>query len=378
MIRKSFSNCLISTVIIISSCFCQLAFADADTQNLVGGYGKPMAEKYIFGTKPYDLKQLTDGGAVQGQLFTQPFLSALTQQLTQLKQPTLQDSLVTALTAFNADMARIEALTAIPEKKSGSSMPTQASLQTQKSTGVAVTSFNPTAPPPIPIAVLSETTRLDIGTLLNPLTYSKDQTKEAQNFITWSSGLGNPVRTIDFSRLLKVKDPGGVLYTPETISKYLLNKPNVVNYLVALRTYVAELSVGLSNLYHIYEERLPIDDATALGKQLAAAGTPANPSELKALTLPTSVAQVQQYLATRRVADGQWYAQMLQATPIELQRQMLFLLAEMQAQQFRTNMELERLNATLSVMELQNAANAKTQVEQDRQKLEAEAPFKAE
>jgi hypothetical protein len=281
--------------------------------NLLNGYGTTM-QKYIGLMSSYDLGNLQAGGAAQEQLAQIPFKQA---------QPLTLQGIVNTLTTVDSDAIAKNTVQNIP-----------APLQPIPAGATSTSKANLLA------SAEQNSTSFDMNSLLTPLQYDTQGQQNALNFITLVSGQGNPLSVIDFSN---VPNPQSAL-----------NNSKIANYLATLRTYTAQQATGLSTLYHQYAERLPSTDLGALANELpppnpatTLSGLPANPSAL----------QIREYLATRRVRDNNWYTSMSVASPIEVQRQTLYLLAEMRAEMFHQDMEMERLNTSLAVLVLQNAMN---------------------
>lgn len=190
----------------------------------------------------------------------------------------------------------------------------------------------------------------DLTSLVGPIQYDYSanassysqtpgpQQTAAMNFITFAGNLANPPPTIDFSSLSQTK------------FKAAMQDKDVIAYLLALRSYAAQESVGLANLYHLYAERVPVNT-----QSLKSSG---QYSAIKQAGLypEASPLMVDNYMATRRFTDPAWNTTMQQlATPAELMRQSNYLLQELLYQSYENRLLNERILATLSVMELQGA-----------------------
>jgi len=193
-----------------------------------------------------------------------------------------------------------------------------------------------------------------------------DQPLIADTFIQYVTGLANPMRAADFTAM---KIPTG--YTNRNAYLYdLQKKPEVRDYLTALRNYTAQLSVGISNLYYIYNERMPITDPAILAKATQLT-TPPKGSALPPLPQGlVSPLAVEQFLATRRVSDTTWYTSMQNAMPSTLLRETLYLLAEIPPMLFQLHLDLERILATMSAMQIQQAGGNRLLLEQQRDKVD--------
>jgi hypothetical protein len=349
MLKKSFL-CLLFLVINIAQAdpapvpydpyandFSQLTGAvnnlGSSIDSLLNGYGKGM-QAYIFQSPSYDLESLQTGGAAQDQLAQVPFKQA---------QPLTLQGVMNTLTAIDDTATAKNTIQSIP------------ALLAPVPVTYAPGSRTPVPDPTALAAAKQNSTNFDLNSLLGTLQYDTNTQQTAQNFITLVSGLGYPLQVISFS---------GV---PDKNIPTALNNAEVAKYLAALRTYTAQEAVGLSNLYHSYGERLPSTDLSALTNALP----PPNPSStLQALPVNPSALEVKEYLAKRRILDTNWYTQMSVASPIEVQRQTLYLLAEMRAEMFQQEMEMERLNTTLSVLVLQNAMGSRMLLAQTNDRVQ--------
>jgi len=167
-------------------------------------------------------------------------------------------------------------------------------------------------------------------TLVLPTVYDSEEAQAAaRRYIQFVMSGIDPLTTIPIAEL-----------TDE--QKALLdNTPVGREYKIRLRALVAQRSVALNNLLQFYVDRMPVPN---LGKE---AGLPdENPD--------ASPAQVQEYLATRRTKSPSWYEQMSAAAPATVQRETLFLNAEMQRQLYELHKDNQQLILLLSIMELQN------------------------
>ncbi len=184
----------------------------------------------------------------------------------------------------------------------------------------------------------------------------------ANTFIQYATGLANPMRTADFTSMKLPSDQSNrnaYLYQ-------LQEKPTVRDYLTALRNYTAQLSVGISNFYYLYNERMPIKDARLADKASALVIPPSNPLLPPAPTGAVSPLEIEKYLATRRVSDSGWYTAMQNALPSTLLRETLFLLAEIPPMLFQLHLDLERILATMSAMQIQQTGGSRLLLEQQR------------
>lgn len=194
---------------------------------------------------------------------------------------------------------------------------------------------------------------LSLDTLLSPMAYPgfdfKNLNKNpSYNFIRLASGFYDPVGLNIVKQFNTLND---------TQKKEMQTSTDYQKYQATLRAYIATQSVGVSNLYQMMAERIP---QPGLGKEV---GMPnANASAL----------QVQQYLATRRSQNKDWYQQMAKASPVTIQREALFTMAEIRQQLFTLQLQNERLLATLSIMALQGQQMSKASLQLLGQKVQTQ------
>lgn len=208
-------------------------------------------------------------------------------------------------------------------------------------------------------------TNLPVGNNTSNSNNQVDQKAVANTFIQYVTGLANPMPTANFEGTVLPKDG-----SYSSIPQYLVDlqkNPELRDYIMTLRTYAAQLSVGISNFYYLYNERMPIQDPQVLQKALALTKQP-GPQGGQANTGPLSPLQVQEILATRRVDDPKWYIAMQNAVPSTLLREMLFQLVEIPPMLLQLHLDLERVLATLSAMEIEQANNSTLLLQQKRDK----------
>lgn len=204
---------------------------------------------------------------------------------------------------------------------------------------------------------------LNANTLLVPMMYNTTPPSNEEEESGEAATPGYPTETqavqaADFARYLSGQNLLGTLANYNTYNALVSNVASSTpstqngalaqfyNYLMGLRTYAANLSVGVSNLSAI------------LGKRMQNSAT------------KTSQAFDEYVMATRRVLDpssqpssGQvtnaWVADMEKAAPITMQREMLYLLAEINYQLYLSRQQDERILLTLTALELQGVSSMK-------------------
>jgi hypothetical protein len=161
----------------------------------------------------------------------------------------------------------------------------------------------------------------DIKSLINPLGYANQATVQtALNYIQF---MAQPSFNANIEKLRGY------------------NSPNFLPYIMTLRSYVAMQSIGLANFYKSFSDRVRI---TGLGGQAGISNSS---------NAPASVLEVEDYAAKKRVADSNWYKAMETATPATIERETLYVLAEMRLEMYKNRLALERLILTNSAILMQ-------------------------
>lgn len=315
--------------------------AEASVSSLLGGYGVPMAAQYILCSPSYDLGNLQSGGAAYETMAFIPYAQA-----TPWVALSTQNTLTSTNTATSNTIKNVvNQITTAPF----------APLQPLSAATLSGLSPAQVGPATTANGLKQVVTQLplyssfSLNSLTGSLAYS-DHGVAAQNFITLVSGLGNPMPVVDFSKV-----------TAATLPNIKAN-PTINNYLAKIWNYTAQQAAGLNAFYQAYAERLPssnqaLANAVVLPPGSSLNGLPANPSPL----------QVEHFLATRRIEDPNWYVNMSTASPIEVQRQTLYLLAEIRAEMFKQSEETKNTNRLLSLLILQNVNNSRMQLSMPQQ-----------
>jgi len=307
----------------------------AAINNLVNGYGKDQWDKHLFVMSPSYVYSMAyaaaTGKAMRPGYIAQPVLLPMGSSTLYNTNSSLSNQIV-----FNTLTA-----TAVNRGRKSRKL---VNTTCRPSGGIAVTAAGDCNIDVTP----STSSYYDYNSLVGPVVY-KDKGQAALNFIQFAAGLAQTPEALDFDA--KVKDTLGSK-TPE----------KALDYIIALRSYAAAQSVGVTNLLALYEERQAKDGlGEGLGKK-DSAGRPDNKA---------SQLEVDEYSAKRRVMDKHWHTSMEKASPATVQREILYVLSEMRLEMFKTRMELERLTSATSVMQLQNNdTNAQSSIEPTKRRLD--------
>jgi len=188
--------------------------------------------------------------------------------------------------------------------------------------------------------IYSQFKKVDINSLIGPLTFDKSSEQTAKKFIENTIGADNTLEIPDFPSIAKASDNQSITS--------LVNENKT--YLASLRLYTAIQSAALSNFMQLHAERKPIDPpkdpnmVAALNQLGFSTASPSN--------MPSPLA-LENMMATRRITDLNWYKSLYSDTPAALQRQMLVLLAQNLAETYQMRMTLERVLATQTLQLLQ-------------------------
>lgn len=213
---------------------------------------------------------------------------------------------------------------------------------------------------PNPNAEKNPLKSIDINSLLQPITYNNTEAAEAKNVIDALSGTLTPINIINFNQLV-----ANLRGDKMTNLKIKLSEKPTKEYLSTLRNYLATQSVAISNLYQLYAERQPIDPSQSDPKI-----QPALYALNQQTQGPISVLKLENFMATRRILDKNWYKNdLIHENPATLQRQEVELLAENLAESYQIRMTLERLLATMSVLVLELNGNQRAQLQNQAQTI---------
>ena len=132
------------------------------------------------------------------------------------------------------------------------------------------------------------------------------------------------------------------------------SRTKLSQYLIDLRHYAAQMSVGMGNLVNMLARRMP------------------NSNNQDANGNAQSAVQAEYNMATRRIFNPNevdkataWQKNIQSASLLELMRQMNYLLADMNYQMYLNRMQQERLLLTLSTLQLQQAVSGRTVIKGD-------------
>lgn len=179
----------------------------------------------------------------------------------------------------------------------------------------------------------------------NPGLTAQNQAQTAANFIRYVSGAVAPVS------LPKLKDYDSLYntaYPPKgttpNIPQQAQAQATLSAYLNSLRTYAAQTSVGMSNLYYILSKRLPQSQTTS-GPLTSQAVNEFNMATWRLFSAAQN---------GNTQANKQWIEKINTATPGTVEKEIAVLLAEINYQMYLDRQLQERILLTNTIMLMQN------------------------
>ena len=203
--------------------------------------------------------------------------------------------------------------------------------------------------------------QLNSNTLLSPMLYStstggsdtssspqpstqqglpaQSQLQQAANFIRYATGAVSPLALASAPDYNKIYS-AAISTTSDTLTQKKA-QATLSTYLASLRIYAAQTSVGFSNLYYILSKRMP---QKMLNDQVSS-------QALSEFTMATW----RLFNPQTNAPNKQWAAQIQQASPASVQKEMVMLLAEMNYQLYLNRQQEERMLLTESILLMQGA-----------------------
>ena len=177
---------------------------------------------------------------------------------------------------------------------------------------------------------------------------ANNQIQEAANFIRYVSRGVNPINLPTVQAYQQAYTTATSTDPTTSINDKNNAQANITSYLSDLRTYAAENSVALSNLYGILARRMPQQKSQDSSSQ----------STDQSSSSPTSQALSEFQMATRRLyspnnQQEQWIDKINNASSATVQKEIAVLLAEINYQLYLNRQQEERQLLTSSIMLLQ-------------------------
>ena len=163
---------------------------------------------------------------------------------------------------------------------------------------------------------------------IDPKVYNtKNAQMDAAHYVGFISGMASPFVVFDPSDYQNLVNSSG------------LQNPAVESYRAAVRSYLAQLSMGTDNMLYLFSQRVPQPGLGSLAGYS---------------TSNQSLAQIDEKMAMHRIGSPQWYTDMEQSPPATVARETLYTLAEMRYEMYQERQLQERLLATMTTILLQN------------------------
>ncbi|HVT61952.1 MAG TPA: hypothetical protein VHD33_00480 [Legionellaceae bacterium] len=202
--------------------------------------------------------------------------------------------------------------------------------------------------------------QLNVNTLIAPLLYSTEgsssgngmpagnQLQQAQDFIRYATAAVLPIETMsakDYSALWSKAYQSQEGQSEEVIKSIKNAQKDLANYLLSLRVYAAQSSVGISNLYQIMAKRMPQTQTASSGAGTSSVTSSEAANEFQAATW--------RLFNPSKSANEQWARQLDAASAATIQKEIAVLLSEINYQLYLNRQQEERVLLTNSLMLLQ-------------------------
>jgi intracellular multiplication protein IcmX len=210
--------------------------------------------------------------------------------------------------------------------------------------------------------------QLNMDTLLTPLMYSttqqssnnsqqnqnmglpaQTQAQQASNFIRYATSAINPLTLPTNSTYSNIYALASNANGQTSNQDQAAAMVQIASYLAKLRSFTAQSSVGISNLYYILSRRLPQKNVTNTSSK---SGSNRNPQTSEALD--EFVMSSWRLNNPNLAADQQWLNKINKASSATVQKEMAILLAEINYQLYLTRQQQERLLLTESMLLIQS------------------------
>lgn len=191
----------------------------------------------------------------------------------------------------------------------------------------------------------------DFASLITPAGYSQTQESGAKLFVRYAAQSTQNL-TSGLTNLTKLDGNPALLIA-------LKKDPIYQQFTLTMRTLLAIRSISINSLNQLVAERIPMPGlaaAAGFNTKDKATLTSDEQTELKANT--ASALQVQAYQANHRVQDPKWYNSVQNASPADVQRNILIVLAEIEQQNYEAHLDREHLLAAITASNLQGSMGA--------------------
>ncbi|VEB33120.1 Intracellular multiplication protein IcmX [Legionella sainthelensi] len=187
-----------------------------------------------------------------------------------------------------------------------------------------------------------------------------NQAQQAANFIRYVSGSVAPIKLPNWKDYDNLYGQAIATSTNSTVTPNQQHQAQDIlsRYLASLRTYAAQNSVGISNLYYILSKRLPQTPKQPLANYVQIPSSPPTSQALNEFNMATwrifNPANVTQSGQTGQPGNTQWISQINNASSVTVEKEIAILLAEINYQMYLDRQVHERLLLTNTILLMQS------------------------
>ncbi|STX29848.1 IcmX (IcmY) [Legionella beliardensis] len=179
------------------------------------------------------------------------------------------------------------------------------------------------------------------------------QAQQAQNYIRYATGAVIPLSLPNWSTHNNLLSQALNFSKQTPVAQQQQARAQLTGYLARLRSYVAQTSVGISNLYYIMSKRLP-QSAPGQGSQYGG-GNQTSQALNEYIMASWRLYNPQAQGTNTNPGQKQWLTQINQASNASVQKEIAILLAEMNYQLYLMRQQQERILLTNSMMLLESS-----------------------
>lgn len=221
--------------------------------------------------------------------------------------------------------------------------------------------------------LLENNNNFNFASLITPTAYSSTEAAAAKRYVIYAAQSTQDLTTT----LTNCKErPCSITELASNPAALIAIKkdPIYAEFALTVRSMLAIRSITINTLNHLIAERTPMPGlaaAAGFNKKDKSKLTPQEQNELK--NNEASPLQVAEYQANHRIQDPNWYQSVQNASPADVQRNILIVLAEIEHQNYEAHLDRERLLAAITASNLQSSlGTANTVLEQEGAKLNTE------
>lgn len=186
------------------------------------------------------------------------------------------------------------------------------------------------------------------------------QAQQAANFIRYVTGGVAPIKLPNWKDYDTLYGQAIASSTSATVTPTQQHQAQDIlsRYLAGLRTYAAQNSVGISNLYYILSKRLPQTPKQPLANYVQIPSSPPTSQALNEFNMATwrifNPANATQSGQTGQSGNTQWLNQINNASSVTVEKEIAVLLAEINYQMYLDRQIHERLLLTNTILLMQS------------------------